>query len=90
MHIRFRMHGRVMRSRPVDSPPPSALLSPNISASSPLVTGGRKGASWLPSRILRAVWGENRGFLLDRAIFSKVRNFVVGVFANLWDIIRDS
>lgn len=38
----------------------------------PVSTRGKRGAGWLPPRILRAVWSENSGFLLDRSVFSPV------------------
>ncbi len=32
----------------------------------------RRRSGWLPPRIMRAVWSENRGFLLDRALHNPV------------------
>ena len=59
----------------VSAAPPMGLdtvLSLTASPMSTAATSPRRGAGWLPPRILRAVWSENRGFLLDRSIFSSV------------------
>jgi hypothetical protein len=40
-------------------------MLPSLPASS-----DKRGQSWLPPKVLRAVWSENSGFLLDRSIFS--------------------